>query len=688
MARSTVSSALIGFFVGCCLLVAGCSGTPTNPHSLALSVATTSLPSGSITAAYSAAVDASGGAAPFMWSVASGALPGGLSLGASTTDSVTISGTPTTQGASTFTIKVTDAAGASATSPSLTINVNNLAINTASPLPAGSGGSPYSLQLAASGGVSPYQWSVATGSSLPTGLALSSTGLLSGTPTTQGTNTFDVTVTDNQSPAASLSKTFRLTISGSVGVALLNGNYAFKFSGFNVAGAVVLGGSFQADGAGKISAGVEDVNTLATHDTNQTFTGTYSLGLDNRGTLVFSSLAGSPTYAFAIDTTGAHGRFVEFDSSGIRGSGEIEKQSLTTCTFTTFSGEYAVGITGNSAALGGFTAGPVALAGRFTATSPATSAGQGSIGNGEADANTPGVVPFVQQSLSGTFQTTSQTGRCVATIAPASLPSMTFSAYPVSASEFFLVETDTVSSNTPFLTVGRLMAQVGYPFTGPAGGFTAASVGGLTGQFLSGTTYVPDMAVGSVTVTGLNSFTLLLTENQAGTVRNFSGTANFVNADKFGRVATNLITPVAPVFYMINQNQAFAIGEINSNPFFGLFGPQSAGPLSASTMKGTFVEATSNPATGGVPDLSGVFALDGVQAISGTQDQSTAAANFAAQAVTGVYAVTSTATGSGSIVLTAPGALTGTFFVVSPTQFVMVTTTAGDLSPVLVIAGN
>jgi hypothetical protein len=633
-------------------------------------------------------VDATGGTAPFTWSVASGALPGGLSLGASATNSVTISGTPTAQGTFTFTIKIVDSKGAVATSPSLTIKVSNLVITTASPLPAATGGTPYSLQFAATGGTPPYQWSVASVSTLPTGLALSASGLLSGTPTTQGTNTFGVTVTDSSSPFASLTKTFSLTISGSSGVALLSGSYAFKFSGFDSTGAVVIGGSFQADGAGKISSGVEDINTIATHDTNQTFTGTYSLGSDNRGTLVFSSLAGSPTYAFAIDTTGAHGRLIEFDASDIRGSGELEKQSLTTCAFNSIAGEYAVGIAGNSAALGGFTAGPVVLAGRFTTTPPATPAGQGSIANGEMDANTPGVVPFVQQSVSGTFQTTSQPGRCIATISPASLPSMTFSVYPVSASEFFLVESDTVSSNTPFLTVGSLMQQIGYPFVGPAGGFTATSVGGLTGQLLSGSTYVPDMGVASLTVTGINSFTLLLTENQAGTVSNFAGTANFVNADHFGRVATNLVAPLGPVFYMINQNEAFVIGETNDNPFFGIFQPQSTGPFSASTIKGSLVEGTSLPATSAVRDLSGVLALDGLQVISGTQDQSTAVANSSAQPVMGTYVITSATAGSGTIALTAPAALTGTFFVVSPTQFVMVTTTASDVVPVLIIAGN
>ncbi len=56
------------------------------------------------------------------------------------------------------------------------------------------------------------------------------------------------------------------------------------------------------------------------------------------GSLAFASLAGEPAYAFlSVDTTGAHGRMIEFDSSGTRGSGEIDKQTVTTCSFNTDS---------------------------------------------------------------------------------------------------------------------------------------------------------------------------------------------------------------------------------------------------------------------------------------------------------------------------------------------------------------
>ena len=542
-------------------------------------ITTTSLPSGSVSGAYSATVNASGGLGPFSWSVSSGTLPAGLNLGASTTNSVTISGTPLAQGSFSFTMQVTDSTGASATSQSLTIKVSNLAITTTSPLPAGTAGTPYSLQFVASGGTSPLQWSVAAGSSLPSGLSLSSSGLLSGTPTGSGTTTFSVTVTDSEVPPAAVTQSFSVTISGGAGTALLNGNYAFQFNGFNGTAPVATGGNFHADGAGNISAGVEDSTTTGGH-TNQTFTGTYTLGADNRGKLIFSSLAGSPTYAFSIDITGAHGRLIEFDSSTTRGSGQIEKQTLSTCVSNTINGEYAIGITGNSTGLGAFLAGPVVLAGRFTATPPVTTPGTGSIGNGEMDANAPGFSFFAQETIFGTYQTTLQTARCTATVSPSSLPSMTFSVYPVSASEFFLIETDVPSASIPFVTVGTLIQQVGFPFSSPAGGFTGTSVGGLTGQFLSGSTYVPDMAIASLTATGLTSFSLSVIENRAGTVMIFgsANTANFQNADMFGRVATDIASPIDPVFYMISQNQAFAIGEINNNPFFGVFQPQFGGP--------------------------------------------------------------------------------------------------------------
>jgi hypothetical protein len=70
------------------------------------------LPNGALGSPYTVTLAAAGGQQPYTWSLTSGALPGGVSLNAS---AGTISGTPSEQGTFNFTIRVTDAANASAT---------------------------------------------------------------------------------------------------------------------------------------------------------------------------------------------------------------------------------------------------------------------------------------------------------------------------------------------------------------------------------------------------------------------------------------------------------------------------------------------------------------------------------------------------------------------------------------------
>jgi uncharacterized protein (TIGR03437 family) len=108
----------------------------------------------------------------------------------------TISGTPTTAGTYNFTITITDQNNISS-SFQYTLSVYpQPTITTAPPLPSGPVGVPYSQQIAATGGVPPYQFS--SNGILPPGLSLSPSGVLSGTPTTAGTfNNFHIAVTDS-----------------------------------------------------------------------------------------------------------------------------------------------------------------------------------------------------------------------------------------------------------------------------------------------------------------------------------------------------------------------------------------------------------------------------------------------------------------------------------------------------------
>jgi hypothetical protein len=173
--------------------------------------------------AYNQSLGETGGAGTLTFSVTSGSLPGGLTLNGA---SGVISGIPTgtTTGQFTFTVKVTDSgspsiSGSAQFSITVQLPVGALQITTASPLPSGSVGTAYNATISATGGVSPYTFSVDSGGTqLPAGLTISNNanqGVISGTPTTSGTFTnILVDVHDSQTPTANTSQmTFSLTIS-------------------------------------------------------------------------------------------------------------------------------------------------------------------------------------------------------------------------------------------------------------------------------------------------------------------------------------------------------------------------------------------------------------------------------------------------------------------------------------------
>lgn len=207
------------FIWGCLLLLsalmfAACGNDnddDDNGNGLRITTGST-LTAATVGAAYNQTLAASGGTSPYTWALATGSsLPAGLSL----STAGVLSGTPTTAATSSFAISVTDSATpANTTTKTFTLTVaapTALTITTTSPLNAGTVGTALSQTLTASGGISPYSWAVSTGS-LPAGLSLSTGGVLSGTPTTEGTSTFTISVTDSATPANTASKSFSLTV--------------------------------------------------------------------------------------------------------------------------------------------------------------------------------------------------------------------------------------------------------------------------------------------------------------------------------------------------------------------------------------------------------------------------------------------------------------------------------------------
>ncbi len=176
-----------------------------------LSIETSELAEATAGDSFSQSLIAAGGTEPYSWSVISGALPPGLSLSESSGE---ISGTPSEAGTFTFTVRASDSSTvAQSTSVVLSLTVNPtspLNIVTSS-LAGGSQGTYYDQVIEAQGGVTPYTFSLASGS-LPQGLALEpNSGAIYGTPTSFGTASFTVQVLDSSSPSAQIA-TRKLTM--------------------------------------------------------------------------------------------------------------------------------------------------------------------------------------------------------------------------------------------------------------------------------------------------------------------------------------------------------------------------------------------------------------------------------------------------------------------------------------------
>lgn len=630
-------------------------------------ITTTSLPDGAISTPYSQNIQATGGLAPYAWSVSGGTLPTGLALGSSTTNAVTLSGTPTTtQSNVQFTVQVTDAASQTATQ-TYTMNVTAQPIivtisNKVATVQAG--GAAFTVNAVVQHDTQGVTWALtANGSDCQPGC-----GVLSNVTSTSVTYTPPATVPSAPANAPTLTATsatdntksdamsFTITaVSASCTAqgseAFLNGQYAFSLSGFNNQGMLVVAGSFTADGSGKITAGEADGNGTVgvQHGALTASASSYSVGSDGRGCAILATPFGTFTTRIAVapPASGAatKGHIIEWETgtTAYIASGLLLKQT---------SSVFSSGLSGKFAFL---TVGADGSGARFGSIGSLTANG-GNFSSVTVDSNDAGTQSATQTGGTGSYSSIDSNGRVTGNTSFSGAQSSTFVLYVVDGSELLFVSADDPAQNP--VSIGEVRQQ--------SGSYTNASLNTATVLSMMGT---PDATqsvadVGIITFNGSGSFTGTIYENRGGTdsTNAVSGTYSVGASGRVALAPTGETHP--PIVYLTSANAGFILSGGNSVGA-GTIDLQSGGPFSNASVSGHFAQGDLMLTSQNSEASLGSVVLDGLGNVSGTGDYVQTGSQQADQPFTATITANAdgTFTSSG---MTNPG------IVVSPSKVVMI----------------
>lgn len=490
---------------------------------------------------------------------------------------------------------------------------------TTTSLPDAIAGTFYSFALQASGGTAAYTWTISTGT-LPSWAQLdSASGIIWGMPDAEGTTNFSVTVTDVKglTGAQDLSLKVKPAVVDSTNNAALKGQYAFLLQGYDDAtgSQFAIVGSFVADGNGKVTGGLEDINGPDGYKPAVSFTGSYNVGGDRRGTSTFkNSLGKSTTFAIAVGSldssnVATRGSLIEFDDTdgktGRRGSGFIYQQNVNKFHLTDIVGPYAFQFVGQTEQTGT----RLALTGAYSAD------GNGNITNGKLDGNANGQME--QATFTGKLSADANTasfGRVMNT--PDGVPRH-FVYYLGTDERSLAMSTD--SEATAGLVAGEVLAQRSAPYS--AASLHATSVGYGVGKVT--------LSMGLWTFDGSATadYSLFWTNHDYASFSLTPETGSLSYAvEANGRVTTaggsvESGVPGAPIFYLVDANKGFLVST-DASVSTGMFEPQTGGPFSNASLSGNYFLGTVSPAktTSGV--VSGVGASTGGTIVSLTIDWS------------------------------------------------------------------
>lgn len=491
--------------------------------------------------------------------------------------------------------------------------------------------SPYGAGLSVSGGLAPFTWALGTGT-LPPGITLgttSTTGFttFSGTPTAAGSYTFQVKVTDHNTPANVATVNLTVVVNPKA-ACLLNGQYALVYTGFVSGQMAVSAASLTVTTAGAITGYHDFVSTAA--PVAETVTGTCSTRSSNNGTLKLTGTANSPDYDYAVTTALTNGRIqLQNGADTQSGTGYFLKQDPTAFVQAALAGSFAFGTLGVQS-----DGSRMGLAGAIT-----LDAG-GLVTDGHADSN--GSAALTDAVLAGNLGTPDANGRGTLTLtatAAGGNQTFHFAYYIVNVNRLLLVTTDAAP---------RL---AGY-MTRQSGSFSNASLAspGILSLWGAAEVSAPKsvMALGRLSNANAAAGTIDLkldTADQLTTAfdKAFAGAVYAVRAAD-GRATLSFVSGTATrqfALYLDGVANGYVIEHGSTVGSAGLLEAQSAGPFS-NTIPGFFVSGTQFP-----QDVAPMLLLPSVNLANGGLSSTAGNGFYSLDSVTGRAIGTISVSGSG-----------------------------------------
>jgi hypothetical protein len=472
--------------------------------------------------------------------------------------------------------------------------------------------------------------------------------------------TVTITAAAAADPTVTVSAMVTITPEGMTG--LLTGYYAFTLRGQDGNGFYTVAGSLFADGNGNVTMGEEDFEDFTTLPLVATFTGTYTIGNDGRGTMTLTTtyaglgVNGTQTLTLAVANSN-HVLITEADRGAVS-SGAMDLQTTSDFSLGSISGGYSfvfsgIDITNIGAQVGGVV----------------TADGNGNFTSGTLDVNDGGV--YTTSPISGTYTAPDSFGRTTVTINSSNEPMpFTFTFYIVSGTNLKWTETDCY-----YITNGLAYAQ------GP-GPFTDASLSGTHVFSTAGTsTKGAVVAAGLFTANGTGTLSNgVIDVNNAGTQTTDGTYTGSYTVASNGR-GTLTLTGTTGGISMLNSYFTASNGvlllETDKTETGGVALTQASG-INAGTLLGNYALGFGSVTKKADNAWSGQAIADGISGFTGTVDINENMVVSSGLPLTGTFTANSNGRFPGSLITSLTGTLPEVFYVVDSSTVFYIET---DSSP-------